>query len=112
VPYAAVAWLGSVEAGFAAARMLSVALLGGSAWLTWRVARELGVRHAAAAPLLLLAMPLNFFVSFTTTTETIAAFYAIAATWLLLRGRRWAAAAVLALLPLTRHELVLFLVPI
>lgn len=112
IPYALVARIGSVEAGFIASRLMSVSLLGAAAWLTYRVARGLGVRHAWGAGLLLAAMPLIYYTSYTTTTETIAAFYAIAATALLLRGRRWAGAAVLALLPLTRHELIVFLVPV
>lgn len=112
VPYGLVAWIGSVEAGFTASRLLSVALLGASAWLTYRVARGLDMRYAWSAALLLGAMPLAFFTSYTPTTETIAAFYAIAATFLFSHGRRWAGAAVLALLPLTRHELIVFLVPV
>lgn len=112
IPYAAVAWLGSVHAGFVACRLLSVALMGATAWLTYRAARHLEVPYPAAAPVLLLASPLYFHLSFTTTTETIAAFYAIAVTLLLLRGQRWAAAAVLAMLPVTRHELIVLLVPV
>lgn len=112
IPYALVARIGSVEAGFVASRLMSVLLLGGSAWLAYHVARGVGVRHAWAAGLLLPAMPLVYFTSYTTTTETIAAFYAIAATALLLHGQRWAGAAVLALLPLTRHELIIFLIPV
>ncbi len=111
-PYALVAWIGSAETGFTLARLMSVMLLGVSAWLTYRTAQGLGLKHAWAAGPLLLAMPLVYYTSYTTTTETIAAFYAIAGTLLLLRGRRWAGAAVMAMLPLTRHELIVFLLPV
>ena len=112
IPYAAVAWIGTSEQGFMISRLLSVAITSACAWLTFLVAQQARIRPAWSAPVLLLMMPLFFASGFTTTTEIIAAFYAILATWLLARGNHRFAAVVAAMLPITRHELVVLLVPL
>ncbi len=112
IPYALVAWIGSTSTGFSAARLLSVAIMAATMGLTWQAARGLRVPYAWATPALLAGMPLYFHLGYTTTTETIAALYAITGTWLLLYRRYVLAAIVLALLPATRHEMIVFLVPV
>ena len=110
VPYALVANVGPPSVGFTLCRLLTVAICGVSAWLAWRVSREVVAGPAAyVAPAALLAMPLYFQLGYTTLTETICALYAIGGTWLLLRDRPYLAAIAFSLVPLARHEGVLVL---
>ncbi len=112
LPHALVAPLGSMAFGFAACRVLSAILFTLSAWLTFLTARRLRCPYPVIAPLAMMLMPLPFYLSSVPKTETAAGLYAIAATYLLVRGRRRWACLVLALLPVTRHELAVLLVPI
>lgn len=112
VPLALVARVGSQQAGLMLARFMMLGFMLTSATLAWRVARRLGAPAASIVPLLLLLMPEAFGKSYTPCTEAPAALYAMVGTWLLSRGRRWEAAVVLSLLPTTRHELILLLVPL
>lgn len=112
IPLALVANVGSQQTGLLLTRFMMLALMLASAALAWRVARRLGAPAAWAVPLLLLLMPEALGKSYTPCTETPAAFYAMLGTWLLSRGRRWAGAIAFSLLPATRHELVLLLVPL
>ena len=112
VPYAAFAWIGDYAQGMQACRYVTLALAAASAVLACATANALRVRHAWIAGIALLAMPLYFRLSFATLTETICGFYLIAGTYLLTRGHLKSAAMLLALAPLTRHEAVVFLVPV
>lgn len=118
VPYALVSNLGSPRAGFAFARLLTVASVGAGAWLAYLIAREtiepetrgfrLGVGGkggvSGLAAVAVVGMPLNFKMSFDTLTEPICALYVAAGTWWMLKDHtRWAALA-FSLVPLARHE--------
>lgn len=109
--YALVAGIGDAPAGFRAVRLLTVAIVAATAWFTFVTARRAGLRHPALAPALLLLMPTVFTYSFTPTTEAAAALYLVAAAACLARGHLRISAILLALLPVTRHELVVLLVP-
>lgn len=112
VPYALVAWVGDFEQGFQASRFFTVAIAAASAFFACALAHELRVRFAWLAGVALLAMPLYFRLSFATLTETICGLYLIAGTWLLAKGWLKSAAILLALAPITRHESIVFLVPV
>lgn len=107
VPYALVAWIGDVSAGFTASRLLTVAIALGTAWLTADLARRLGDRRAWLAALMLLCIPHYFELSSTTLTETVCAFYIVLGVWGLRVGRVGLAAVAFGLVPLTRHEGIL-----
>lgn len=112
LPHAAVANIGSTAAGFRASRLLNAAMMVATVWLTWLLARRMRAPFAPIVPLVMLLMPVGFSQSFTPNTEVPAALYAtVGAYWLSLGRRRWAA-IFFALLPATRHELVIFLVPL
>jgi len=106
LPYALVCVWGPPEAGWHAARLLSAVLTAATAALAWSAARHWRVRHAWLAIVAVYLQPMTLRLSQTTLTETPLAFYLSLATWLLLRGRPGASAAVMALAPLTRHEAV------
>ncbi|MBI4578440.1 MAG: hypothetical protein HY718_01985 [Planctomycetes bacterium] len=109
VPYSLVAWVGSSQDGLRACRVFSALIAAATAWLTYCIARSLGLRHAWAAVPLLYLQPLFARLSLTTLTETPLAFYLALATWLLLTGRNVASAALMALAPVTRDESVVLL---
>ena len=90
-------------------RLFSAVLTAATAWLAFRIAQRLGLRHAWAVVPLCYAQPLFFQLSLTTLTETALAFYLTLAMCLALH-RRWAwSAAVLSVGLLTRHEAIVFL---
>ena len=92
-----------------ACRILSVLLTAVSAWLAFRIAQRIGLRHAWAVIPLCYAQPLFFQLAQTTLTETALAFYLTVAAYLALRGG-WAwSAAFVSLGMVTRHEAVIFL---
>jgi hypothetical protein len=95
--------------GWAACRGVSALLTAGSAWLAFRIAQRMGLRHAWAAVLLCYAQPLFFQLSQTTLTETPLAFYLTAGVYLAQRGRWSCSAALLSLGFVTRHEAIIFL---
>jgi hypothetical protein len=95
--------------GWPAARLLSAILSAASAWLAFRIAQHLGVRHSWAVILLCYAQPLFFKLSQTTLTETPLAFYLTLAVYLVQRGHWSASAAVISLCFVTRYEAVVFL---
>jgi hypothetical protein len=97
------------QLGWAACRVLSVILSAASAWLAFRIAQAIGIRHAWAVVLLCYAQPLFFQLSQTTLTETTLAFYLILAVFLAQRGRWSWSAAFVSLGMVTRHEAVVFL---
>ncbi|MBP7864337.1 MAG: phospholipid carrier-dependent glycosyltransferase [Acidobacteria bacterium] len=92
--------------GLAGCRILSGLMTAAVAWLAWLIARRLvdDRRAAALAPALVWLQPLALTLSFTTLTETPAALYLTAGTWLFLRGNRVAGCGVLSLLFVTRLE--------
>lgn len=92
--------------GLAGCRVLSGLMTAATAWIAWLIARRiLGERRVAAlAPALVWLQPLALTLSFTTLTETPAALYLTAGTWLLMRGNRVAGCAVYSLLFVTRLE--------
>ena len=112
VLFAPAANLSDIVGGFAMTRLMTalIAVLAGV--LTWRTAKLMRAPVAWLAPGLLLLMPLWLGLSYTPTTEMAAALYAIGGTWQLAKGNRNGAAAWFALFPLTRHEMIVLLVPI
>lgn len=90
------------------ARILSSALSALTAYFAYLSARRLGVRAAWLAAPLTLAQPLFFVLSFTTLTETPAAFYIALALCLLLHDRTLASSIVLSIALVTRWELIAF----
>ena len=97
------AWL-----GWATCRVAGALLSAASAWMAWDVARRLGLRRSAWVPLLCFVQPLFLLASYTTLTETAAAFYLTLAIWCLMRDRPAASAAVLSLCFVTRYESLVF----
>jgi hypothetical protein len=109
---AAPASLGNIATGFTATRLMTVILAALTSLLAYLAAKRMQSPMAWLVPWLLLLMPLWMGLSFTPTTEMAAAFYLTAGTWRLAHtDRRWAAVC-FALLPLTRHELVVLFIPI
>jgi|GEM_PF-5692743 len=95
--------------GWPACRLLSAVLTAASAWLAFRIAAKLGIRHAWAVVPLAYVQPLFFQLSETTLTETPLALYLTLAVYLALCGRWSWSAAVISIGVLTRHEAVIFL---
>lgn len=95
--------------GWWACRVLSAILSAASAFLAFRVARRLGLRHAWAVVPFVYVQPLFFQLSQTTLTETALAFYLVLAVFLAQRGRWSWSAAVISVGFITRHEAILFL---
>lgn len=108
-PAAAVAWIGSPQAGWHAVRVLSALVTAVSAWLAARTARRLGIAPGWLVVLLCYVQPLNTVLAATTLTENFAAFYLAAAVYLLLGGRTAAASAVFSMVLVSRHETVALL---
>lgn len=104
VPYALPAWI-----GWRACRILSALLTAAAAWLAFRIAGRLGLRHAWAVVVLAYVQPLFFLLSQTTLTETPLAFYLTLAIWWAMRNRWSLSAAVLSVAFVTRHESIVFL---
>lgn len=95
--------------GWQTCRWLSAALSAGCAWLAFRIAQTLGLRHAWSVVVLTYVQPLVFQSSQTTLTETPLAFYLTFAAYLALRNRWSWSAAVISLGLVTRHEAIIFL---
>jgi hypothetical protein len=108
---AAPASIGQIATGFEATRLMTVVLAVLTSVLAYLAARQIKAPLPWLVPWLLLLMPLWMGLSFTPTTEMAAAFYLMAGTWRLAHGQRRWAAVCFALLPLTRHELIVLLVP-
>lgn len=103
-PYSLTAWF-----GWRACRILSAVFSAASAWLAFRIARRLGLRHAWAAVALAYVQPLFFQLSQTTLTETPLAFYLTLAVWWAM-DKRWSlSAAMLSVAFVTRHESIVLL---
>ncbi|MCG8408769.1 MAG: hypothetical protein MI923_26485 [Phycisphaerales bacterium] len=102
-PYSLAAWF-----GWPMCRLLSATLTAGSAWLAFRIAQMLDVRHPWATVPLAYVQPLFFQLSQTTLTETPLAFYLTVALYLALRDRWSWSAALISLCMITRHEAILF----
>lgn len=94
--------------GWRGARLLSSALAALTAYLAFLSAQRLGVRTAWLAAPLTLAQPLFFSLSYTTLTETPAAFYIALSLWVMLQGRFVVSSAVLSIALVTRWELIAF----
>lgn len=109
VPYALPAMLGSAAEAMKTCRLLSAIVSAATAWLAYLAARQLRIRHAWLAIPLIYLQPLFTRLASTTLTETPLALYFAGATWLLLRGRTTASAALIALAPLTREEAIVIL---
>jgi len=95
--------------GWQSCRLLSAVLTAASAWLAFRVAQRMGLRHAWGVVPLCYAQPLFFQLSQTTLTETALAFYLTLALYLAQRGRWSLSAAILSIGFVTRHEAIIFL---
>ncbi|QDV90983.1 hypothetical protein RAS2_20700 [Phycisphaerae bacterium RAS2] len=109
IPAAAVAWIGSPQAGWHALRILSAFVTAGSALLAAHIARRLRIAPGWLVVLLCYVQPLNTLLAATTLTENFAAFYLTAAVHLLLGRRAIAASAVFSLVLVSRHETVALL---
>lgn len=112
VPFAPAAGVGDMPGGFRATRLMTVAVMLLASVLTYLTARRMRAPMAWLVPWLLLLMPLWTGLSFTPTTEAVAALYLIGGTWQLAGGHRRWAAVWFAMLPLARHELIVLLVPV
>jgi hypothetical protein len=97
------------QISWTACRVLSVILTAASAWLAFRIAQRIGLRHAWAVVPLCYAQPLFFQLSQTTLTETTLAFYLTLAIYLTRHGHWSWSAAFVSLGMVTRHEAVIFL---
>lgn len=95
--------------GWTACRLLSAILAAWSAWLAYRIAQRMKLKHAWAVIILAYCQPLFFQLSLTTLTETALAFYLTSAVYLAQRGRWSWSAATLSLGFVTRHEAIVFL---
>lgn len=109
VLYALPAVIGSEQTAMHACRLLSAVLTAATAWLAYRIARHLRLRHAWATVALVYLQPLAVHLSLTTLTETPLAFYFALATWLIIRQRPAWAAAVIGITLVTRHEAIVLL---
>jgi len=109
VVYALPAMIGSATTGWHACRLLSAVLSAATAWVAYRIGRHYRLRHAWVAVPLVYLQPMFTHLSLTTLTETPMTFYLALATWLLLRERPIASAAVIALAPVTRYEGIVLL---
>ncbi len=94
------------QAGWLSARIFTAVLAAATAWLSFRIAQGFGLRLAWIVPALLWAQPLYFTLTYTTLTETTAAFYLTLAMYAWQRGSLTCSAALVSLLVLTRHEAV------
>ncbi len=97
--------------GLAASRVFSAILTAATSWLAFRTAQRLQLQRPWIAILFCYLQPLFLELSLTTLTETVLAFYLIAAVSLAVRGHWSTSAAVLSLGLITRHEAIV-LVPI
>lgn len=109
IPAAAVAWIGSPQAGWHAVRILSAFVTAASALLAARAARRLGIAPGWLVALLCYVQPLNTVLAATSLTENFAACYLTAAVYFLLGGRAISASAVFSLVLVSRHETVALL---
>jgi len=105
-PLALVAALGSVDTGWLLARILNGAMAAACAWLAFRAAALMKVERPWTAALFTAVQPLFFMLGYTTLTEIPCALYLALALVFSLRGRVLAAAAMLSLTFVTRHECV------
>lgn len=94
--------------GWPACRVLSAVLAAVSAWLAFRSAQSLGLRHSWAVVPLCYVQPLFFQLAQTTLTETTLGFYLMAAVYLAIRGNWGWSAAFISLGTVARHEAVIF----
>ena len=90
-------------AGMIGCRVISLILVGVCVWLTMRTAKVLRIDDRVAA-IFLLGQPMLFLHSLSVMTELPFAVLLIGAFLCFLRGRWWAMAALLGLLPLARPE--------
>jgi hypothetical protein len=93
--------------GWPACRLLSALLSGASAWLAFRIAQRMGLRHAWLVAPLCYVQPLFFGLAQTTLTETPLMFYWTLAAYLAQRGRWSWSALFVSIGCVTRHEAVL-----
>ncbi len=97
--------------GLPFSRVFSALLTASSAWLAFRIAQKFQLRRPWLAIVFCYLQPLFLELSLTTLTETVLAFYLVAAVYLVCLHRWSASAAVLSLGLITRHEAVV-LVPV
>jgi hypothetical protein len=96
--------------GWPAARVLSAVLSAVCAWWAYGIARRLDLRSAWLASLFTFLQPMFFTLSFTTLSETIAAFYVTAAVLLAVRGH-WSLSALVLSIAFTARTELLTLMP-
>jgi len=104
IPLAAVAWVGETDTAWHVARALSASVTAATAALAAIVAAQLGVQKKWWVVAACYLQPLNTLLACTTLTENFAAFYLIAATALLCRGKLIAASLAFSMAMLTRQE--------
>ncbi len=76
----------------------------GAAWLTWRVAERMSLRHASLAPLLVLFAPISWGVWQSGLTEPLFAVTLMGGIYFVVAGRYRTGALLISLLPFIRTE--------
>jgi hypothetical protein len=90
--------------GYTTAKVFTLVIGLITGWVTFKVARDMGIGMPFTAPMLLLGSPLYFIHLNSTMTETTFALFIILGVMLVGRQRFVAAALVLSLLPFVRSE--------
>lgn len=92
------------QLGFTGMKLFNALLFGGTLYLTYRIARELGLPRASLALLILLCAPLCFTLTFSGLTEPFFACALAGGLLLALQGRLAWAAILVSFLPFIRSE--------
>lgn len=109
IPLASVAYIGDSPIAWHLCRVLSAIVTAAGAMLAAKTAVRLGIARPGLVILFCYLQPLAFLLAGTTLTENFAAFYLIAATYLLITSRPIAASLVFSLVFVTRHEALVLL---
>ena len=110
-PLATVAWIGDIETGWHACRILSALATAAGAFAAAMLAHRWKVRRPWLVVLACYSQPLNGLLAYTTLTENFAALYLITALLILDTGRTRLASLVFSMVLLSRHEMII-LIPI
>jgi hypothetical protein len=95
---------GPAQLGLRGVMLWQCALVGASAWLSYRVAERLQIPYAALAVLLCYTAPDYFRIQFSGLTEPLFGFLLIAGVALLVSGRAGWSAVLISWLPFVRSE--------
>lgn len=92
------------QLGYKGAVMFNMLCHVATAWLTWRIAVRLQLRHAALAPILMLFAPISWGVWQSGLTEPLFALVLMSGIYFIVAGRYTTSALLLSLLPFVRTE--------